>query len=453
VADELLPTFFDSLKEVRIALTRPSFARFVALTVGWVRSTGRHAVTEAMLAAGVAGRRHHAAFHRFFSRGTWSPDALGRWIFLFVASLLAPESPICIVIDDTLAPKKGPHVFGIGNHIDPVRSTVAQKIFAFGHCWVVLTVVLPVPWCKSTFALPVLFRLYTNKKACAKKGWPYRKKTELAVDLLKLFAEWAGDRRVELAVDSGYANETVTKHMPPHVVMLGAMRPDAVLTELPSSPSKHRNGRPRVRGATLPKPEALATDDSQPWQTVEAHLYGKTQTVFYKTLCAQWYQACGARLLRIVVVRVGTGRIRLRVFFCTDATVAVRALLEGYAGRWTIEVCFRNLKQLLGFADSSARTRAAVERTAPFVGLVYSLLVVWYFKHAHTSTAAAPIERPWYRHKRGVAFADILRTAQRVLGTCEVLDLLPPHKDLRQLGPRRRPPSRPHARTSRRMAA
>ena len=38
--------------------------------------------------------------------------------------------------------------------------------------------------------------------------------------------------------------------------------------------------------------------------------------------------------------------------------------------------------------------------------------------------------RPWYTHKRGVSFADILRTAQRALADVEVLDLLKQHKDL-----------------------
>lgn len=421
MAQDLLPTFLGSLEVFRVVVTRPSFARFVVLVVGWIRTSGTHAVTEALLHTGVAGKRHHEAYHRFFSRGTWDPDNLGRWLFRQIRVLLTPEAPICIAVDDTLAPKKGPNVYGIGSHIDAVHSTVARKVFSFGHCWVVLSVIVPVPWCDTTFALPVLFRLYTNKKVCEKKKLPYRKKTELAADLLHVFVSWTGEKRVELAVDSGYSNETVVSALPASVVLFGAMRDDAVLTEVPARAAPHRNGRPRVRGATLPKPTALAKDESQPWLTLKARLYGETVTVHYKTLCAQWYQACGVRLLRIVVVRVDTGRIALRVYFCTDATIAIRALLEGYAGRWNIEVCFRNMKQLFGFADSSARTRAAVARTAPFVGCIYSLLIVWYAQHAHNSTASSLPVRTWYRHKVGVSFADILRTARRVLAPYDVL--------------------------------
>ena len=50
-----------------------------------------------------------------------------------------------------------------------------------------------------------------------------------------------------------------------------------------------------------------------------------------------------------------SGAIPCRVFFCTDPTLTVVQILEGYGRRWAIEVCFRELKQLLGFADSSAR--------------------------------------------------------------------------------------------------
>lgn len=451
MAHSLLPTLLAAMEVFRCSLTRPSFEKLLVLVVGWVRTPGRHAVTEALMATGVAGRRHHEAFHRFFSRGTWRPDSLGLWLFRLIEELLEASAAVRIAIDDTLAPRKGPHVFGLGSHIDPVRSTVARKVFCFGHCWVVLAVILPVPLCNATFALPLLFRLYTNKKTCEKKGLLYRKKTELAAELLAVFCQWTGQRRVELAVDSGYANETVARTLPPTVVLFGAMRPDAVLTALPEPKAQHRNGRPRVRGEVLPKPEALAKDESQPWLECTAHLYGKTKTVFYKTLQAQWYQACGVRLLRIVIVRVDTGRIGLRVFFCTDANVAIRALLEGYSARWTIEVCFRNLKQLFGFADPSSRKRAAVERTAPFIGLVYSLLIVWFFQHAHTSTSALPPARPWYRHKKGICFADILRCAQRVLAPVEVLDLLKPRKDLRESRrPARCAPHRPSSGTGRR---
>ncbi len=84
---------------------------------------------------------------------------------------------------------------------------------------------------------------------------------------------------------------------------------------------------------------------------------------------------------------------------------------------------FRDLKQLLSFS-SRARSRRAVLRTAPWVGLCYTLLVLWFIELGlNTSRLDLPI-RPWYRTKCTVAFADILRLAQRTLSSDAWVDPL-----------------------------
>lgn len=437
--DPVLATFLGVLEAFRIGLTAPSYANMLVVACGWILTEGTHAVTEALVVTGVAGRRHHEAFHRFFSRATWDPDVLGRWMFERLVPFLGDEA-IQVVIDDTLAPKKGPHVFGIGSHLDAVRSTRRHRVFCFGHCWVVLAVMVRVPFSNRTWALPVLFRLYRNLKECTKHKAEYSKKTELARDLLDIFVTWVPGRRVELAADSAYCNDTVTRDLPTSVVLFGAMRPDAVLTDAPEEAPAGAKGRPRKRGAAVPKPEDIAKDDSIPWINGTAKLYGCTTTIRYKTLCAQWYRACGIRLLRIVIVATTQGKVPFRVFFCTDATVDVVRVLETYAGRWGIEVFFREAKQLLGFADSSARTEAAVKRVAPFVGLLYTALVVWFLEGARQSPLAVPPTRPWYTHKQGVSFADILRTARRAMIGFDILDPANDIKHLRKRAGRSAPP-------------
>jgi len=445
---EALRTLLDALEVVRPAFTRPGYANLVVVFAGWALTAGPHAVTQALVTTGVAGRRHHEAFHRFFSRGTWEPDEVGRLLFGWISRHLPRGAAIRVVLDDTLATKKGPHVFGIGSHLDAVRSTRRQKIFAFGHCWVVLAVLLPVPFSSRVFALPVLFRLYRTVKSCERAGQPHRKKTQLARDLLDVLATWVGNQRVELAADSAYCNDTIMRGLPSNFVLFGAMRPDAVLTALP--PARPRKpGRPSRRGRPVAKPEVIATDGRRPWLSCEAHLYGVRRVVHFKTVDAQWYRACGVGLLRIVVVKVEGGAIASRVFFSTDPTLDVPRILETYAGRWAIEVCFRDLKQLLGFGDSSARKRAAVERTAPFVGFVYTTLVLWFSEGVYRTRFAAPPLRPWYRHKQGLCFADVLRSAQRALTPLDVLD---PRRSLGNLRKLRPQPHRPRESRLRRAA-
>jgi hypothetical protein len=421
MALHLFGTFLDYLEVFRPVLTAPGFNNMVVILIGWVLDPG--AVTQALVATSVSGKTHHEKFHRFFSRGTWCPDKLGLRLFSVILRLLPDQAPIRLAVDDTLAPKKGPSVFGIDSHLDAVRSTKAYRIFCFGHCWVVLAVLVKLPFSKSIWALPILFRLYRNKKTCARDNVAYRKKTELAREMLEVLLSWVDGRRVELTGDSAYCNSTVTSDLPDSVVLIGDMRPDAVLTELPPKRRKNKRGRPPKRGRTLPKPKQVAENNRRPWKSCEAYLYGKLRTVRYKDFFAQWYRACGIRLLHIVIVKVEQGTIGLRVFFSTDPTMTVEQILEGYAQRWSIEVSFRNLKQLLGFADSSARLPPAVERTAPFIGLTYTLLVIWFTEHAYTTRLAMPPVRPWYTHKQGYSFEDVLRTARRVLAPAGILDL------------------------------
>jgi hypothetical protein len=432
VTPDVLRTLLAWVEVLRPALTRPGYANALVVFVGWVRTQGRHAITEALLATDVARRRHHERFHRFFSRGAWSPDEIGRLLFMRILAWLPAGTAIDFVLDDTLTPKKGPKVFGLGCHLDAVRSTRRVRVFCFGHVWVVLSVVVRFPFARRAWAVPVLFRLYRNEKECLRKRAPYRKKTELGRELADLAAAWAGDRRVRLSVDSAYCNQTLLRGLAATVTVFGAIRPDAVLTALPTAAERRATGRRRVCGKVLPKPEQLARNERSPWLRCRAHLYGRQRVIQYKTVDAQWYRGAGSALVRIVVVRVLGGSLDLRVFLCTDPSQAVPIILETYAGRWATEVMFRNLKQQLGFADSSARKRAAVERTAPFVGYIYTTLVLWFVESAAADPIATPPVRPWYKHKRGFTFADILRAAQRTLASLDVLDPARSLKDLQK---------------------
>jgi hypothetical protein len=424
-------------------LTRPGYANALVVFVGWVRTQGRHAITEALVVTDVAQRRHHERFHRFFSRGTWSPDAIGRLLFQRIAAWAPAGTALDLVLDDTLTPKKGPKVFGLGCHLDAVRSTRRVRVFCFGHVWVVLSVVIRFPFARRAWAIPVLFRLYRNEKECRRKRTPYRKKTELARELVDLAATWAGERPVRLSVDSAYCNNTLLRGLAATVTVFGAIRPDAALTALPTAAERRATGRRRVCGKVLPKPEQLARDERVRWLRCRAHLYGRQRVVQYKTLDAQWYRGAGGELVRIVVVRVLGGSLDLRVFLCTDPAQAVPMILETYAGRWATEVLFRNLKQQLGFGDSSARKQASVERTAPFVGYIYTTLVLWFVESAAGDPVASPPIRPWYKHKRGFTFADVLRAAQRTLAPLDVLDPARTLADLQKPGGRPTAPRRP----------
>ena len=77
-----------------------------------------------------------------------------------------------------------------------------------------------------------------------------------------------------------------------------------------------------------------------------------------------------------------------------------------------MEVAFHDGKQSLGFEEPPGWSRKAVERTAPWAFLLYSLVVLWFVRDGHRDYRA--LDRPWYPHKRQPSFADMLGTLRRV---------------------------------------
>jgi hypothetical protein len=171
----------------------------------------------------------------------------------------------------------------------------------------------------------------------------------------------------------------------------------------------------------LPSPAAVVTDRRYPWQRVTVTLYGEPTAVRYKTDEGLWYTVCGTTVLRIVIVQTRRGEVPYRVYFCTDRAATPARTLETYASRWAIAGFNRDGKQVLGLDEASVRTRAAVLRLFPAIGWLDSLLVVWFAAGAWQTPLATPPVRPWYPHKEGFSFADILRAIRRALTGVNIL--------------------------------
>lgn len=183
---------------------------------------------------------------------------------------------------------------------------------------------------------------------------------------------------------------------------------------MPPAPEREgsKMGRPRKKGPRLPGPRAMAAQ-RQGWKSATVRIYGKTVKARYKTAVLLWYNSTRSMPLRIVVVRDPKGRRKDDCFFSTDTALTPESIIESYARRWSLEVAFRDAKQMLGFERSQARTAKAVKRTAPFAFISYTVTVAWFAGHGHHHYPGLIPQRPWYRQKRAPSFADmhlILRT-------------------------------------------
>jgi hypothetical protein len=273
--------------------------------------------------------------------------------------------------------------------------------------WVVVSIVVRVPVWKKTFALPVLARLYRSEKLCAKDKRPFRKKTELAADLIAILAGALPNTRIRIVADANYANASILKKLPSNVDFIGRAPMDAAVY---AQPRRQRMGRPRVKGSRLPSPKQRGRSP-EGWRRVKVEVYGKVVAVKVKVFDLLWYRAAGGRLLRFVLVRGWPGHREDDVFCSTDLSLSAEQMIESYCLRWSLEVTFAETKGKLGFEDTQNRTERAVERTAPMALWVYTLRRL-VSDHRKEPEDIPPTAVPWYR-KEVPAFSDMLAALRR----------------------------------------
>lgn len=410
----LVPSFRTLLQPLAAVMTAPSFANFCTILAGWVFAS-RRTVTGMIVAAGVAGVTHHAIFHRFFARARWSPDALGLAVFQFIAPWL-DEGPVLLAIDDTLARKRGLKMFGVGMHHDPILSTRKTALVNWGHDWVVLGVIVRLPFCdKRCFCLPILFRLYLNKQAARRHRRAYRTRPELAVQMLALLCSARENRCFHAIADSAYGGQSVLNHLPVNCELTSRLLLDARIYDAPPPRRPGQNGRPRKRGGRRPSPRQML---EQRGRRLALTIYGRREKARVSDTQARVH-AAPDRPLRVVAVEPLTGGRGKQAFYSTVHDASAEQVLRWYAMRWSIEVTFHDAKQHLGFEQPQGWSRRAVERTAPVAMLLYSLIVLWFAGVGHRQYQ--PPNRPWYPHKPHASFADMLATLKQACVREQVL--------------------------------
>jgi hypothetical protein len=212
--------------------------------------------------------------------------------------------------------------------------------------------------------------------------------------------------------DSEYAGGCISRHLPANAELISRMTMKAALFEPPPPPTAGR-GRRRKKAQRLPNPLQMAQDAQRSWIKATAWLYGRKVKVWYQSIDALWYSSAGQKLLRVVVVRDPKGQRRDDCFFSTDLTLTPLTILETFALRWPLEVCFRDVKQFLGFEDPQNRVSKATQRTAPLVLYIYDLTLLWYAQSGYRSASQSVLDRLWYKRKTSLSFEDILRTLRQ----------------------------------------
>ena len=405
------------LGSLRSAFTAPSFAIFTDLLTGWVCAPGRRTITAMITVADPAGRRAHDAYHRFLRDGAWSMSGLWRVLCTYAVGRCAPSGVIELVCDDTLRHKSGRRVAGAGIFRDAVRSTVARVVYALGLNLVVICLRVQPPWGGCPIAVPVNVRLHHKNDSTTTTGH--------AAAMMAETAGWLPGRQLHLCADGAYA--TLAGAELPNTHVTSRMRRNAALFE-PAPPRTGKRGRPRLKGQRLPTPPELAAQaHKRDWREVEIDMRGHTVTRLVHARDVLWYQVNKRELVRLVVVRDPAGVQNDDFFFTTDLAASGAEVATRYAGRWPIEVCFRDVKQDLGGQDPQSWKRHGPERAACLSLWLHAHIWCWYLDTQPAGHTWIP--PPWYRHKNTPSFLDALAALRRTLWSQRITAMSYPKRD------------------------
>ena len=405
------------LDMVRTVFTAPSYAIFTDLLTGWVCAPGRRTITAMIAVADPEHRRAHDAYHRFVRDGAWSMNRLWQILAVQLGTRVAPTGVIELVCDDTLHHKSGRHVEGAGTFRDAVRSTVRKVVYALGLNLVVICVRVQPAWGGSPIAVPINVRLHRKHDNTTTIAH--------ATAMLTEIASWFPGRDLHLTADGAYATLAGTR--PAGVHLTSRMRRDAALFE-PAPPRTGRRGRPRCKGDRLPTPPQLAAGAGKhDWQQVEIDQRGTTITRLAHVRDVLWYKVNKHDLVRLVIVRDPDGVENDDYFFTTDLSATGADVATRYAGRWPIEVCFRDVKQDLRGEDPQSWKRRGPERAAALALWLHAATWCWYLDTHPGGRSWIP--RPWYRHKHTPSFLDALAALRRDLWSQRITAMSTPAAD------------------------
>jgi hypothetical protein len=406
-----------------IALGRRSAPRLALLFLGAVLARGRRTVTTWIRAAKLSDR-YQSCYIAVAAAGK-SADRIARRLLLEVVfPLLEGATRLTLALDDTPTKRYGPLVQGAGVHHNPTPGPAGSP-YVYGHVFVVLALLVTHrAW--GTVALPLLSRLYARKvdlPAIDPKHRPaFRTKLELAVELLRWAKPWLDPLNLSIwvAADGAYAKKQFLKPAAAlGMTVVSRLRKDAALRGLPGPKPPGRRGPAPTYGADVI--DLAKRDGQRRGRSSDTFgLYGEVAVKRYKTFLATWRPAGG--VIRVVLVDEPTG---WRAYFCTDPTASVADILGMVADRFSLEITFRECKQVAGAGQQQVRFIWANVGSFHICLWTFTMTEAW----AWGRSADELVDRsdsPWDSPLRRPSHADKRRAWRRELLGAEIRAVLRP---------------------------
>lgn len=393
-----------------IAFTGPTYTNMLVLLYGTILAPGRRTVAAALRAVGLAQAPHFTNYHRLLNRARWSSWLLSQLLLkLVIQQCLSSTEPVWLLIDDTLERRRGDQISYKGWFRDPIRSTTKFVVRALGIRWVVLAVLVPVPWSQRRWALPFMSVPALSPKTSQALGKRHRSQVQWAV-LLQRVRRWLPERPLVLVGDGDYAAKELIEacqSLVQPVQFISTLRLDAALYHFPRPSSSGQAGPKPKKGKAQPKLSQRLSHSKTRWRRLTVPWYGgQTKTLEVSTGTALWWPRRLKLLpIRWVLVRCPNNSFKSTAFFCSDLTLSAQTILTYFVGRWNLEVTFEELRAHLGFETQRQWSDRAIERATPCLLGLFSLVVLMAIRlHPHH----LPVRQAAWYPKTQATFSDAL---------------------------------------------
>lgn len=398
--------------------------RLAWLLVGAVLARGRRTVTSWVRAARLSDE-YRPCYTTVAAAGTRADSIAARMLGEVVEPLMAGATRLTLALDDTPTERYGPEVQGAGVHHNPTPGPAGGP-HVYGHVWVVLGVLARhSAW--GTVALPLLARLYVRRKDLpgipAKHRPVFRTKLEMAAELVRWAVTWLGRKcpPVWVVADGAYAKAPFLKPLRQlGVTVVSRLRKDSALWTIPGPRVPHRRGPNRIYGEHRID-LAKRAGQTRGWTTGTFDLYGKPTAKTYKTFVATWRPAGGA--IRVVLVDEPNGWV---AFFGTDPDATASDILTSVAGRFSLEITFRDLKDVVGAGQQQVRLARASVGAFHMCLWTFTMTEAWAWSRAEKGLVEHRSVSPWDDGTRRPSHADKRRAWRRELLGNEIRAVLHP---------------------------
>jgi SRSO17 transposase len=340
-----LESFFDSLPD---SFHWDHFSYFRTLVLLIVIAWGRRNMVCLYRHLDSRNQPHRSRFNNFLSVGRCDYAVLLQRKAQDLVGLLHPQKGdvIEMILDDSKKQKRGKTMEAVGWIRDPLTGKSIR-----GHQFV--TAVLRfrgqvIPWG---------IRLYIKKEDCRSLGRTFKKTTQLAADLIREFEPPKGVQ-VRVLFDSYYLCPTVVK----------ACRQQRFpfVSTLKSNRNLFRNGRKLKTGRY--GRNLFARQTKKHLSICKSH-----GQVHYTYVDAGWLGVGKIGKLHVLFSRK-KAESKILGLVTDDPKLSASQMIRTYDARWSIEVFFKDSKQLLGLGQYQNVSLEAAVTHLHLVCFAYALL-------------------------------------------------------------------------------